>query len=388
MKKNITYLTLFLAVVGSMCSKAQTIPKFDHVVIVMEENYAYSQIIGSSYAPTFTALSKTSYTANFTQAYANGHPSEPNYIELFSGSNQGVTSDLTGPAPKAPFNDCNMGSSLIAAGYTFIGYAESQPAAGWTSSNSGNYATKHCPWINWMVGATSDSIPVNSDLPYTSFPDSLHYSNLPTVSWVIPNLVDDMHNPSTASTAISNGDTWFKKNMMPLVRWAVNHNTLVIVSWDEDDGLHNNNIAVLFSGANIKGGSYSTPKFSHYGVLRTIEDMYSLPYCDSSAYVSDITGVWINPTGIASEQARSNDVKIWPVPAKNFLNMNITVSCADKTDVRICDITGRTLKEEYMDVKPGSNTLGIGINNFANGIYFLSVKGAAINVCKKFVVQN
>lgn len=387
MKKIILSLTAFFAVLSSNYLKAQ-IPVYDHVIIVMEENYSYAQIIGSKYAPTITALSKTSYTANFTNSYGNLHPSEPNYLELFSGTNHGITSDLTGPAPKAPFNDCNMGSSLIAAGYTFIGYAESQPSIGWTSANSGNYATKHCPWINWMVGATSDSIPINSDMPYSYFPDSLHYSSLPTVSWIIPNLADDMHNPALSNTGISNGDTWFKANIMPLIRWAVTHNTLVITTWDEDDGTHSNNIPTLFSGANIKGGNYSTPKFNHHGVLRTIETMYKLPYCDSSAFVSDITGIWTVATGMANETTITNDITIWPVPAKGALNMNIMASTSDKAHLAICDITGRVIKEQDVELKAGNNTMNIGISNFANGIYFVSVKGGSFEVCKKFVVQN
>jgi hypothetical protein len=387
MKKIILSLTAFLAILSSNSMQAQ-IPVYDHVIIVLEENYSYAQIIGSKYAPTITALSKTKYTANFTQAYANTHPSEPNYLSLFSGSEQGVTTDITGPASWAPFNDCNMGSSLIAAGYTFIGYSETQPSIGWTKGNSGNYATKHCPWINWMVGATSDSIPVNSDMPYSYFPDSLHYNTLPTVSWVIPNLADDMHNPASSSTGISNGDTWFKANIMPLIRWAVNHNTLVITTWDEDDGSHANNIPVLFSGSNIKGGNYSTPKFNHYGVLRTVETMYKLPYCDSSALVSDITGIWTVATGVTNETTITNDISIWPVPAKGALNMNITANTADKAHLVICDMTGRTIKEQDIDLKTGKNEMNISISNFANGIYFVNVKGSAFEVCKKFVVQN
>src|ERR1700739_1121046 len=131
--KKITLLA-FLLYAYANCLQAQ-LPKYDHVIIIMEENWSYAQTIGGTNAPTLTALSKTAYTANFTQSYGNTHPSEPNYLELFSGTLHGVTTDIVGPASNAPFNDCNMGSSLISAGYTFIGYAESQPSAGWYSGN-------------------------------------------------------------------------------------------------------------------------------------------------------------------------------------------------------------------------------------------------------------
>src|SRR5438105_2474857 len=55
-----------------------------HVVIVIEENRSYSEIIGSSSAPYINSLA--SQGALFTQSFAVTHPSEPNYLAFFSGS--------------------------------------------------------------------------------------------------------------------------------------------------------------------------------------------------------------------------------------------------------------------------------------------------------------
>ena len=70
---------------------AAGLPRPDHVVVVIEENHGYSQIIGSSSAPYINSLAKQG--ASFTQSFAVTHPSEPNYLALFSGSTQGVTDD-------------------------------------------------------------------------------------------------------------------------------------------------------------------------------------------------------------------------------------------------------------------------------------------------------
>src|ERR1700738_4196298 len=63
---------------------AQTVraplPKPAHVVIVIEENHGYSQIIGSSQAPYINTLATEG--ALFTSSYAIAHPSEPNYLDL------------------------------------------------------------------------------------------------------------------------------------------------------------------------------------------------------------------------------------------------------------------------------------------------------------------
>lgn len=87
------------------------LPKPDHIVIAIEENHGYSQIIGSSSAPYINALSKDAYSANFTKSYAITHPSQPNYLDFYSGSNQGVTNDNN--PPNDPFITPNLGRQLI-----------------------------------------------------------------------------------------------------------------------------------------------------------------------------------------------------------------------------------------------------------------------------------
>src|SRR4051794_28596939 len=72
------------------------IPQFDHVVIVVEENHSYDEIIGAADLPYINGLAANG--ALFTQSFAISHPSQPNYLALFSGSTQGVTTD--GVLPK------------------------------------------------------------------------------------------------------------------------------------------------------------------------------------------------------------------------------------------------------------------------------------------------
>ena len=66
------------------------VPRPDHVVIVIEENHSYSEIIGSPAAPYINSLAQQG--ALITNSLAVMHPSEPNYLDLFSGSNQGACS--------------------------------------------------------------------------------------------------------------------------------------------------------------------------------------------------------------------------------------------------------------------------------------------------------
>src|SRR5262245_24504439 len=88
------------------------VPRYDHVVIVIEENHAQPQIIGSSSAPYMNSLAQQG--ANFTNSYAITHPSQPNYLALFAGSTLGITDDST----PHTFSSDNLGSQLLAAGLT------------------------------------------------------------------------------------------------------------------------------------------------------------------------------------------------------------------------------------------------------------------------------
>jgi len=243
------------------------LPTPDHVVIVIFENHGYDQIMGNSAAPYLNFLVGDSATALFTQSYALAHPSQPNYLMLFSGSNQGVTSD---DVPKnLPFTSPNLGAGLLQIGRTFAGYSEDLPSIGFHGKSSGNYARKHNPWVNWQ-GAETNGIPVTLNLPWTSFPSN--YDMLPTVSFVIPNLDHDMHNGHDPER-INKADAWLKDHLDGYVQWARSNNGLFIITFDEGDsrkgnfinrifnffrdedageGKESNHIFTLFAGAMVK----------------------------------------------------------------------------------------------------------------------------------------
>jgi hypothetical protein len=258
---------------AAQASGAAAVPRPDHVVIVLFENTAEGSIIGNPDAPYFNQLANTG--ASFTNSFAIEHPSQPNYLDLFSGSNQGVTSDS---CPHT-FDADNEGAQLIAAGLTFTGYAEDLPSAGSDACTSGDYARKHAPWVNFS------NVPAEDSQPYSTFPTD--FAALPTVSWVIPNLCNDMHDCS-----IGTGDTWLKDNLDGYVQWAASHNSVLITTFDEDDSAGDNQIATIINGQPVKAGTY-TERIDHFSVLRTVEDMYSLPHAGAAEQATPITDAWI-----------------------------------------------------------------------------------------------
>ena len=83
---------LALASLASPLQMAATPPRYDYVVIVVEENRTVGQNIGDLVnAPYLNSLA--SGGVRMGAMFAIEHPSQPNYLQLFSGSNQGVTDD-------------------------------------------------------------------------------------------------------------------------------------------------------------------------------------------------------------------------------------------------------------------------------------------------------
>ena len=328
-------LTLLLAIAASFAALENTmaLPRPDHVVIVIMENHSYSQIIGSAQAPNINALALEG--ANFVNApidpigatsgsHALRHPSQPNYLELFSGDHQGLLQDghpgtLSEPfSSSPPFKTPNLAASLIAAGLTFGSYSQNLPSVGFdgdgysTDPALTQYQRKHNPVANWQApdAPANHHVPLAVNQPFTAFPTSPNgFAALPTISIVVPDQQNDMHDGSVAQ-----GDAWLKANILDgYYQWAKTHNSLLIVTFDEDgDDTVSNQITTIFAGPMVKPGNYfetninppdtRTPDglitptgtaMNHYNVLRTLEDMYGLAPIGGSANVPAVSDIFI-----------------------------------------------------------------------------------------------
>ncbi len=252
---------------------AKGVPTPDHVVVVVLENKDVEQVLNSGRAPYLDDLGRTG--ADFTNAHAETHPSQPNYLALFSGTTQGVTDDSCLSGLTAP----NLATQLQAAGRTFVGYSESLPHPGYTGCRSGEYAQKHSPW------AAFANLPSSTNQPWSAWPAS--FGELPTVAFVTPNLCNDMHDCS-----VEVGDQWLRRNLSGYLDWARTHNSLLIVTFDESEPAHaGNRILTLIDGAGVRAGQIGEP-VDHYRLLRTIEAMYRLPALGHAADSTPITNIW------------------------------------------------------------------------------------------------
>ena len=93
-------------------------------------------------------------------------------------------------------------------------------------------------------------VPAELNKPFSQFPSD--FNQLPTVSFVIPNLQHDMH-----SASIRKADHWLESNIKDYAKWATAHNSLLIVTWDEGSQL--NHIPTIFFGAGVRRGAVDLP---------------------------------------------------------------------------------------------------------------------------------
>ncbi|MEP6822066.1 MAG: alkaline phosphatase family protein [Chthoniobacterales bacterium] len=351
-------LAPLLGALGSLSSAQAERPAYDHIVIVIEENHSFSQIIGSPAAPNINALAAaganivnatTDPTGLTTGSHAVRHPSQPNYLELYSGSNEGTIQDgrpgTSGEPFTAlpPFTTPNLGAALRSAGYSYATFSQGLPSVGFDGDQVGDYYRKHNPAANWMndVNPTPNQLPTSTNQPFTAFqaigasPGS--FANLPTVSIVVPDQQNDMHDGT-----IEQGDAWLQTNIIDAyLAWANTHNSLLIITFDEDgDNTPSNQIATIFAGAGIQPGNYTeadlnsnnpyaatpgdpglqTPTgtaMNHFNVLATIEDIYGLAHIGNSFNrrpLSDIftrpvfAGPLVVPSGFSSAQGETGNL--------------------------------------------------------------------------------
>jgi hypothetical protein len=147
------------------------------------ENKHRSSVTSSRQAPYLNQLAAKG--VNMTHSYGVGHPSQPNYLALFSGSTRRVR---TNACPKHFRKADNLGHQLRKSGLSFTGYSESLPKTGFRGCASGRYVRKHNPWVNF------GTLPASTNRPLTAFPHD--YNKLPTVAFVSPNMCHGMHDCS------------------------------------------------------------------------------------------------------------------------------------------------------------------------------------------------
>ena len=343
-----------------------------HVVIVVEEDRAANAIGDTTNMPYLNQVASTGLVYNNSQGLNTpSQDGEMNYLALYSGSTQGVTDD----SYHGPFTGSNLAQLLNNAGKSFVGYAEAMPHNGDTTDQLAAsptnpayddlYTRSYNPMAQFSnVGTGKTNANVNQT--FASFPTTAAgYAALPTVSFVIPDTLDDTHgsndtspyatDPSQYNYLRKTADTWLSTNINGYLQWAKQNNSLLIITGDEGDRAHGftslatNDVTTIVNGDPrlFVPGTDGT-SINPYNILRTIEDMYGLSHLGSTATASDLD------TNAAGQLAAPGS----KTSTTTALSVNANPSAFGQSATFTATVTGSPTPSGTVTFKDGTTTLG------------------------------
>lgn len=251
---------------------------FKKVVVVVLENAGYDEAIAQPF------LSKlASQGALLTDFHAVDHPSQPNYIAMIAGDTLGVDGDGV-----VNLDARHLGDLLEAAGKTWKVYAQGYPGGCFLGAGRGAYARKHVPFLSFKNVSRDPKRCANVG-DDSGFLAAAKSGGLPDFSFFVPDLDNDGH-----ETGAAYADRWLASYFGPLLRdSAFTRDTLLAVTFDEDDMTGDNRIYTALYGASVAPSSGSNAPLTHYSLLRTIEDALGLATLGKNdASAAPISGVW------------------------------------------------------------------------------------------------
>jgi hypothetical protein len=243
------------------------------VLLVLEENHGYQQVIGNSQLPFIGSLAARYGLAS--DWFDLSHPSLPNYLGLTSGSTWGNPSDTT-PQDRT-YPGPSFADQLAARGIAWKAYMEDMPRRCDLGDQfgPGQYDVNHNPFIYYRSVRGSRS-QCGRVVPFAALASDLSSGTAPAFMWVSPNLVHDMHDGTAAQA-----DSWMRDLMQRVTasRWWSKGGT-VVVTWDESET--GDQIVTIVVSARLHH-AILTARGDHYGTLRGLEEVYGVPLLGGAA---------------------------------------------------------------------------------------------------------
>jgi len=318
---------------GAQTAADAAVPRYDHIVVILEENKDYAQVLDPAVAPNIAGWMKQYGSA--TRFYGEVHPSEANYVALLGGDTFGIHDDdafycKPGQAdPNCPHamqpgypdhtaHAPSLGDQLQHAGLSWKAYLEDLPEPGSLAANAGSvapgvplniatalYASKHSGFVNFESVQTAPDRAQHL-VDFKALDADLAANALPSFALIVPNQCNEMHGlfgpktPEGCSIAqtlplIRRGDAELGKligEIQATPAWRSAQNVAIVITFDEGRGDDRQGCCSVTPAApsNYGGGHIPTlvitnhgPRgladdtpYNHYSLLRTIEDAFGV----------------------------------------------------------------------------------------------------------------
>lgn len=168
---------------------------------------------------------------------------------------------------------------------------------------------------------------------------------------------------------------------------TVNEPTALAVTASVSNATNGNNGAV---NINVTGGS---PAYSYnWSNSAVTEDISGLGAGTYTVTVTDNNGCTATATytlvsvGLANTDAASV-VKLFPNPATDVVQLQISLVQSDDLTVQLADVTGKLVMEQYLgEVKDKAFVLNL--STIASGVYYIRISGNNVNTVQRLVIEK
>jgi len=282
MSRSMTSLcTIGLGALLSMTAAAQSAATPPPLVIILMENKSARQIVDNDSAPFMNAfIGRGVRFTNYEEGESKG-PSLPDYLQLAAGSSCGRHDDSVEPGDEGISSRCTttLWNQLESAGRSWAVYMEGMPApcspaVKYDDADSGgSYVLKHNPATPFKSIYDDKALCEGHVLPFSSFDPT----RLPDVSFVSPNVCNDMHGSgsekwtdceSHTPALIERGDRWLAERVPEMLA----NGAQVFITFDESRTLY-----AVAAGPGLRAGTTDDTPYTHYSTLAAIEERFGLP---------------------------------------------------------------------------------------------------------------
>ncbi|SRR5579872_780747 len=328
------------AAVGQAAGGDGAVPRYAHIFVIVLENKDQSQVIDPAAAPNIARLAKTYGLASHFYAESHpsepnyvamvsgdtyGIRDDDAYYCHSGLKNQYCEKSMRPGYVNHTLTQPDLGSQLTSAGLTWKGYYESIPKPGSEAIVAGDpswgaaaahwelYASKHSGFLNF---AAIQNSPKRSSLlvGFDQLDRDLAGPDMPALAFIVPNQCNDMHglDPAdysadvaaaipheclhdNAAGLIKRGDVEVAKlvdKIQASPAWKAQANAAIVITFDEGstdtpmgccgiDPKSPSNFGggliptVVITNNGPRGLVDPTP-YSHYSLLRTIEDAFGV----------------------------------------------------------------------------------------------------------------
>lgn len=309
LSRSLTLLaTAALTLPALTAHSAPKVTPVHRVFVYVMENTSYDSVVGSKNAPYLNSLIKKYALA--TKYTATGHASLDNYIAMTSGQlpNPATSGDCPFYGSPLCIQDVdNIADQMEKAGRSWRGYMDAMPkpcahtAENTQEKSQTGYAPRHDPFVYYRSIVDDPARCAKHVVPLTELWRDQQRKAVPDYTFITPDTCHDGHDSGSSCTeggGVKEADS-FASRTIPriLADKSFRDGGLLFLTFDEggipdddtplsfdaggaDFGGH---IFTLLVSPNVTPGARLTDPYDHFSMLKTVEDVFCLPYLGLAA---------------------------------------------------------------------------------------------------------